>query len=279
MAAVSLEAAVRAVPVLRSEVRADGVAVVTLDAPGEPHNTITPQLGAELAAALESAEADSRVKAIVLRSGKDSFLVGANIDYIQSIRFAKDAEDISLDVGKRFARIASSVKPVVACVHGAALGGGFELALACTATIATDDATTLLGLPEVKLGLMPAANGLIRVAARAGLVAAIDLGLSGRSLKPKKALALGLVDDVVPRSVALEIACSFALRLVTRPELRRALPGRRAWMRHRGSIVSRVRGDTQRLGVKPPHLPSNALMIRRIGISRNQLFHDELVKP
>jgi 3-hydroxyacyl-CoA dehydrogenase/enoyl-CoA hydratase/3-hydroxybutyryl-CoA epimerase len=187
------------------------------------------------------------VKAIVLRSGKDSFLVGANIDFVQTIRFAKDAEDLSLDVGKRFARIAGSVKPVVACVHGAALGGGFELALACTATIATDDPTTLLGLPEVKLGLMPAANGLLRVAQRAGLPTAIDLGLSGRSLKPKKALTLGLVDEVVPRSIALESACSLALRLVTRPELRKALPGRRAWMRHRGSTVARLRADAQRL--------------------------------
>ena len=249
-------------PSVRSEVRPDGVAVLTLDDPGETHNTITPQLGAELAAAIETAESDARVKAIVLRSGKkDSFLVGANIDYLQTIRFAKDAEDASLEVGKRFARIASCVKPIVACVHGPALGGGFELALACTGSVATDDPKTVLGLPEVKLGLMPAANGLIRVAERAGLLAAIDLGLSGRSLKPKKALSLGLVDDVVAKSIAIETACSFALGLATRPELRKALPRTRASMRRHGPLAARLREAQRVLLEKNPI--GRAILFRR----------------
>src|SRR5207237_7329914 len=97
--------------------------------------------------------------------------------------------------------------------HGPALGGGFELALACTATVASDDKKTILGLPEVKLGLMPAANGLIRVAERAGLRVAIDVGLTGRNLKPKKARALGLVDEVVDTPIVLDAACALALRL------------------------------------------------------------------
>jgi 3-hydroxyacyl-CoA dehydrogenase/enoyl-CoA hydratase/3-hydroxybutyryl-CoA epimerase len=253
MEAVTLGTIVRAPSIVRTEIRHDAVAVLTLDDPHETHNTITPQLGAELAAALEAAEADARVKAIVLRSGKkDSFLVGANIDYLQTLRFAKDAEDASREVGKRFARIASSHKPVVACVHGSALGGGFELALACTASVATDDPKTALGLPEVKLGLMPAANGLIRVAERAGLRVAIDLGLTGRSLEPKDALALGLVDEVVAAPVALEAACRFALKLVTRPEMRKHLPQRRAWMRHRGRPMARLRGADRVLLEKNP---------------------------
>jgi 3-hydroxyacyl-CoA dehydrogenase / enoyl-CoA hydratase / 3-hydroxybutyryl-CoA epimerase len=161
MEAVTLGTIVRAPSIIATEVRADGICVLTLDDPGETHNTITPQLGAELAAALESADRDGRVKAVVLRSGKpESFLVGANIDYLRTIRFAKDAEEASLEVSKRFGRIAQSRKPVVACVHGAALGGGFELSLACTATVASNDRATVLGLPEVKLGLMPAANGV-----------------------------------------------------------------------------------------------------------------------
>ncbi|MDB4935157.1 MAG: Enoyl-CoA hydratase, partial [Labilithrix sp.] len=170
----------------------------------------------------------------------------------QTLRFSKDAEDASLEVGKRFARIAASAKPVVACVHGAALGGGFELALACTAAVATDDPKTALGLPEVKLGLMPAANGLLRVAQRAGLRVAIDLGLTGRSLKPKNALALGLVDEVVSPAAALEAACRFALKLVTRPLLRKHLPQRRAWMRHRGRPIDRLRGAERILIEKNP---------------------------
>jgi 3-hydroxyacyl-CoA dehydrogenase/enoyl-CoA hydratase/3-hydroxybutyryl-CoA epimerase len=248
--------------IVRSEVRHDGVCVLTLDDPGATHNTITPQLGAELTAALESADDDARIKAVVLRSGKkDSFLVGINIDYLQTFRFAKDAEDASLAMSRRFDRIHGSAKPVVACVHGAALGGGFELTLACTATVATDDEQTVLGLPEVKLGVMPAANGLLRVAQRAGLQVAIDLGLTGRNLKAKKALALGLVDEVVSASVALEASCRFALRLVTRPEMRRALPKRRAWMRHRGSVVARLREAPRVLLEKTP--VGRAVLFRR----------------
>lgn len=262
MEVVTLGTVVRAPSIVKTEVRADGVAVLTLDDPGETHNTITPQLGAELAAALDAAEADTRVSAIVLRSGKkDSFLVGANIDYLRTIRFAKDAEDASLEVGRRFARIAGARKPVVACVHGAALGGGFELSLACTATVASDDPKTSLGLPEVKLGLMPAANGLLRVAERAGLRVAIDLGLTGRSLKPEKALELGLVDEVVAPAIVLEAACALASRLVTENGLRKRLPKRRAWMRHRGHPIARVRAADRLLLEKNPI--GRALLFKR----------------
>jgi len=251
---------VRAPSILRTEVRTDGVAVLTLDDPRETHNTITPQLGAELVAALDAADADRNVRAIVLRSAKkDSFLVGANIEYLRTIRFAKDAEEASLEVGRRFARIASSKKPVVACVHGSALGGGFELALACTATVATDDPMTALGLPEVKLGLMPAANGLLRVAERAGLRVAIDLGLTGRSLKPHKAHELGLVDEVVAPSVALDAACRLALRLVVQPRLRKHLPEKRAWMRHHGRTLDRLRG-------------ADRLVLEKNAVGRSLLF-------
>ena len=254
MEVVTLGPLVGAPAVVRSETRSDGVAVLTLDDPGETHNTITPQLGAELAAALDTADADSRVRAIVLRSDKaDSFLVGANIDYLRTIRFAKDAEEASLEIGRRFSRIASSRKPVVACVHGSALGGGFELSLACTATVASDDPKTALGLPEVKLGLMPAANGLLRVAERAGLRVAIDLGLTGRSLKPHEAHALGLVDQVVAPASALEAACNLALRLVVQPRLRKQLPDKRARLQHGGRPLARL-GSADRL-----LLESNAL--------------------
>lgn len=211
-------------PVLRTEIRPDGVAVLTLDDPRETFNTITPELGAQLPAALDALERDAKVSAIVVRSGKkDSFLVGANIDYVRGIKLAKDAEDLSRDVGNKFGKLANGGKPVVACVHGPALGGGFELSLACTATVASDDPKTILGLPEVKLGLMPAANGLIRVAERAGLRVALDIGLTGRNLKPKKARALGLVDEVVEAPIVLDAAVALALRLTKhRPRRKRA---------------------------------------------------------
>lgn len=221
MEVVTLGTVVRAPSIVRTEVRPDGVAIVTLDDPRETHNTITPQLGAELTAALDSAFADANVKALVMRGKRDSFLAGANIDYVSTIRFAQDAEDAAREVAKRFSLLGSGPKPVVACVHGPALGGGFEMALACTGAVASDDAKTVLGLPEVKLGLMPAANGLLRVAQRAGLRTALDLGLTGKSLRPRKALALGLVDEVVAPSIVLECACALALRLAAGEERQR----------------------------------------------------------
>ncbi len=231
--------AARPASIVKVETRPDGVAVITIDDHAETFNTITPALGGELASALKRAEDDPNVRAVVLRSGKkDSFVVGANIDFVRSMRFAADAEEASREVARRFARLGTGPKPVVALVHGQALGGGFEMALACTAAIATDHPKTALGLPEVKLGLVPAANGLLRVAERAGLRVALDLGLSGRSLRPADALRLGLVDDVVPAPVALEAACALARRLASEPKLARTLAKKR--VRRSGKLVERA---------------------------------------
>lgn len=210
--------------VLRTEVRPDGVGVITLDDPNEAQNTITRVFGEQLIAAIEGFERDPKVVAVVIRSGKkDTFLAGANLDMVRAMKFAKDAEDGSREAGRYFGKLARGGKPTVACVHGPALGGGFELALACTAAVASDDRKTILGLPEVKLGLMPAANGLIRVAERAGLRVAIDVGLTGRNLKPKKAKALGLVDEVVATPIVLDAAVALALRLAKqRPKRKRS---------------------------------------------------------
>jgi 3-hydroxyacyl-CoA dehydrogenase/enoyl-CoA hydratase/3-hydroxybutyryl-CoA epimerase len=214
--------------IVKIETRDDGIAILTLDDHAETFNTITPALGGELTAALDSLEADPKVRAVVLRSGKkDSFLVGANIDFVRSIRFAQDAEEASREVGKRFGRLGTGKKPVVAYVHGPALGGGFELSLACTASIATDDPKTVLGLPEVKLGLIPAANGLFRVAERAGLRVALDLGMTGRNVRPKKAKKLGLVDDVVPAAVGLVAAITLAAKLASDPSFKKTLVKKR----------------------------------------------------
>jgi 3-hydroxyacyl-CoA dehydrogenase/enoyl-CoA hydratase/3-hydroxybutyryl-CoA epimerase len=104
-------------------------------------------------------------------------------------------------------------KPVVAAIHGAALGGGLELALACTARVVTDDPKTQLGLPEVQLGLLPGANGLQRLARLVGLQDALDMGLTGKNVRGAKAKKLGLVDEVVPQPILLEVAVKRALEL------------------------------------------------------------------
>jgi 3-hydroxyacyl-CoA dehydrogenase/enoyl-CoA hydratase/3-hydroxybutyryl-CoA epimerase len=193
------------------EVRPDGFAVVTLDDPNETLNTITPRFGDELAVALGRIENDPDIKGAVLVSGKkESFVVGANIDMLRAIKFAGDAERMARELAEGLGRIRKSKKPVVAAVHGQALGGGFELALACHAIVASDDRKTAVGLPEVQLGLLPGANGLLRVAERAGLRVALDVGLTGKNVRARKAKSLGLVDEVCPRAVLVDAALARA---------------------------------------------------------------------
>ena len=197
------------------DVRADGVAVLTLDDRRDTHNTITPAFAAQLAQAIDRVDQDASIAAAVLTSRKpDSFVVGANVLLLKSIKFASDAERLAREAAQAMRRIEGLRKPVVAAVHGATLGGGLELALACHAVVASDDSRTRLGLPEVKLGLIPAANGMLRIADRVGIRAVLDLALTGRSLRPAEARRLRLVDDVCSRAILLDVAARRAKALV-----------------------------------------------------------------
>ena len=111
-------------------------------------------------------------------------------------------------------RIEALPKPVVAAIHGACLGGGLEMALACHYRVATDHPKTQLGLPEVQLGLLPGAGGCQRLPRLIGLRAALDMILTGKSERAAKALRLGLVDEVVPRSILPRTALAAAERFV-----------------------------------------------------------------
>lgn len=210
--------AARDTPLVTTELR-DGIAILTLDDPASTVVTTTPALVARFGAALDRANADRNARAIVIRSAKPAtFVVGANVGLLRAFRFAEDAEHAARDVARLFARLASGPKPTVAYVHGPALGGGFELALACTACVATDDVRTTLGLPEVRLGLVPAGGGLFRVAERAGLRVALELGVGGRPVSPARALRLGLLDEVVAESIGLASALALARALADDPK-------------------------------------------------------------
>jgi 3-hydroxyacyl-CoA dehydrogenase/enoyl-CoA hydratase/3-hydroxybutyryl-CoA epimerase len=187
--------------IVEMTVRPDGIALISLNDRKAALNTITRELGAELGAAIARVESDASIKGAILMSGKDdNFVVGANIDMLKTIKFASDAETMSAELAKELGRIRLLKKPIVAAVNGQALGGGFELALACKAIVLTDDKKTAVGLPEVQLGLMPGANGLLRVAERAGLQVALDLGLTGKNVRPAKAKKLGLCEEVCPKT-------------------------------------------------------------------------------
>ncbi|MBI2389912.1 MAG: fatty acid oxidation complex subunit alpha FadJ [Deltaproteobacteria bacterium] len=204
---------------LRLEVRPDGIGLITYDVPGASVNSLHANFVAEFDEMLDRVESDASIRAVVLQSGKaDSFIVGANIDMLKAVRTASDAEALSRSGQRGCARLASAKKPIVAAIHGPALGGGFEVALACHARVCTDDKKTAFGFPEIQLGLLPGANGLQRFAEIVGLSAALDHGLTGKNLRAKKAKALSVVDEVVPKALLLEVACQHARALADKPK-------------------------------------------------------------
>ncbi len=195
-------------------VRPDGVAVITFDVPGEPVNTLQASFAEEFEAILGKIDGDASVKAAVIVSGKaDSWIAGANIDMLKACKTAADAERLSRMGQQGYRRLEALRKPVVAAINGAALGGGFELALACHGRVLTDDRKTVLGLPEVQLGLLPGSNGLQRLARITGLQVALDHGLTGKNMRPSKAKKLGVADEVVRKSILVDAAAALALRL------------------------------------------------------------------
>ncbi|MCA9762237.1 MAG: fatty acid oxidation complex subunit alpha FadJ [Gemmatimonadetes bacterium] len=201
--------------------RRGGVAILTFDLPGEPINKISQAVGWELEELLDRLIHDETVTAMVLDSAKpDVFIAGADIEEFTRLATVEEATKLSRDGQLLMQRIAASPKPIVAAIHGACLGGGLELALACQARIVTTHPKTQLGLPEVQLGLIPGAGGSNRLPRRIGLRAALDMILTGKPVDGRKALRLGLADELVPEAILLDVAVAAAERLArgTKPK-------------------------------------------------------------
>jgi len=235
----------------------DGVAVVWLDQPGEKVNKISLELLEEFGAALALIDADSQVRAAVLISAKaDNFIAGADIEGFQRMQSPEEAAALSRSGHTLLDRLADSAKPVVAAIHGAALGGGLEVALACTVRIASDDPATVLGQPEVRLGLLPGGGGTQRLPRLVGLQRALDIMLTGKNIYPRQARRMGLVDHLVHPYGLLEAAKKAALALCEKRPRRRpplSLPQRllegngigRAliYRKARETVLRRTRGN------------------------------------
>jgi 3-hydroxyacyl-CoA dehydrogenase/enoyl-CoA hydratase/3-hydroxybutyryl-CoA epimerase len=192
----------------------NGIATVTLDRPDQPVNTLNAGMVAEWEELLERLRADAAVRAVVLISGKpDTFIAGADIDEFSRLESRADAEALSGRGQELMQRVEQFPKPIVAAIHGACLGGGYELALACHWRVATDSPKTQLGLPEIQLGVVPALGGCVRLPRLIGSRAALDIILAGKSERPSKALKLGMVDEVVPKSILRQVAGAAAARL------------------------------------------------------------------
>jgi 3-hydroxyacyl-CoA dehydrogenase/enoyl-CoA hydratase/3-hydroxybutyryl-CoA epimerase len=201
-------------PTLRLERRDDGVAVLWIDDPREPVNTLRAELADEFQGVLDLLQDASAAKALVIISAKpDNFIAGANLDMLQSVQSIAGGRELAELSQAMQERLASLPMPVVAAIHGSCLGGGLELALALDARVASNDPATRLGLPEVQLGLLPGGGGTQRLPRLIGLAPALGLLLTGRQLDAGAALALGLVDAVVGREQLLDAAIERALAM------------------------------------------------------------------
>lgn len=231
------------------ELRDDQVAVIHIDVPGESMNTLKASFAEEVAHVLNQLEQQQDLKGVVVISDKPgSFVAGADISMIDACENAADTESLARQGQAMFDRIEGLKVPVVAAIDGACLGGGLELALACHYRVATDSNRTIIGLPEVQLGLLPGSGGTQRLPRLIGIQKALPLILTGKQLRAKQAKKLGIVDDVVPASILLEAAVKLALsskakvKRVRHSLLNKALEGTGVG---RGIIFSKAREQAQ----------------------------------
>ncbi|HEV8215754.1 MAG TPA: enoyl-CoA hydratase-related protein, partial [Gemmatimonadaceae bacterium] len=193
---------------------AGDVLVVTIDQPNEPVNTLSPALTAEFEEIFVRVTGDLLIKGMVLISGKpDAFIAGADIEQFPALRTNEDAERLSRLGQEWVERLEKLRVPTVAAIHGACVGGGLELALACRYRICTDHPKTTLALPEVQLGLIPGVGGTQRLPRRVGLQAALDMILTGRTVRARRALQIGLVDEMVHPAILRDVAVQRARAL------------------------------------------------------------------
>ena len=187
--------------------RGDGIGVIEINVPGDVQNTLKSEFSAQFDRVMDEARAAAGLKGLVICSTKPgSFVAGADITMFDRLHTAADVEQLSLMCQRLFQQLEDFTLPVVAAIDGACLGGGLELALACHARICADTQATVLGLPEMMLGLLPAGGGTQRLPRLIGIAKAFDLMLTGKQLRPAQAKKLGLVDAVVPAAVLIEAA-------------------------------------------------------------------------
>jgi 3-hydroxyacyl-CoA dehydrogenase / enoyl-CoA hydratase / 3-hydroxybutyryl-CoA epimerase len=236
----------------------DGIALIRLDQPGKPVNVLSSAMTEAMRDIIERLEAgEGGARAAVILSAKPGvWIAGADIEEFTTLETAADGERLSRIGHDLLGRLERLPIPVVAAIDGAALGGGLEVALACTYRVATDNPKTKLGLPEVQLGILPGAGGTQRLPRLVGVRAALDLMLTGKQLDGRRAKKLGLVDEVVAapvieraaKQIARELAdgrrTPTAARPKGSPQWVETLPGMRQiiFRKAREGVMSKTKG-------------------------------------
>src|SRR5208282_1815239 len=190
----------------------DGIATLTIDQPGKSMNVIGPDFVSELEAAIERAAGDASVKGIIITSGKSSFVAGADLIAMEGLiakaRTAPPAEALkaAAHLTHVLRRLETCGKPAACAINGTALGGGFEIALACHYRVCADGQDIKIGQPEVQVGLCPGAGGTQRIPRLIGIMPSLPMLLEGRNMTPAQAKSNGLIHEVVPAAELLAAA-------------------------------------------------------------------------
>src|ERR1700688_2862211 len=206
-------------PNFKFDVDADGIALVTWDMADRSMNVINADVIEELGRLVEKVTADAAIKGAVITSGKQTFCAGADLTLLDRLAalFATMAKtqgeeaaaamlfEESRKLSQLYRRIETGGKPWVCALNGTAMGGGFELALACHQRIAADNPKTRLRPPEIKIGLFPGAGGTQRIARMLPPADALQYLLKGDQLKLDRAKAMKLVDNVVPQADLIKV--------------------------------------------------------------------------
>jgi 3-hydroxyacyl-CoA dehydrogenase/enoyl-CoA hydratase/3-hydroxybutyryl-CoA epimerase len=183
-------------------VDADGIALITMDSPGRSMNVLGPDVEQELAAIVDQIVADATIRGAIITSGKPSFLAGYDLtEFLRS--FGPQLTPVQVyenftGLGRLLRRIETCGKPSVAAINGLALGGGLEVCLACHYRVIADDPKAFVGLPEVKVGLLPGGGGTQRMPRLIGVTQSLPYLLEGGNISAAEAKKLGLVHEVVP---------------------------------------------------------------------------------
>ncbi|HEX9706366.1 MAG TPA: 3-hydroxyacyl-CoA dehydrogenase NAD-binding domain-containing protein [Steroidobacteraceae bacterium] len=260
----------------RLETDSDRIAWLTFDLQGSGTNTLGSAAMRELNDRLAEIET-SRPRAVVIRSAKESgFVAGADISEFSGLSDLEQAYRLVRTGQQVFDRIEALPMPSVAAIHGFALGGGLELALACDYRVGADDGKLNMGLPEVMLGIHPGFGGTVRTPRLVGAPAALDMMLTGRSLRGEEALKRGLIDRLAPRDRLDAAAREIALAA---PPVRRPPFGKRllAWPLVRSFVAAQARKQVERRA-KPAHYPAPFAILElfaRFGASGSAAYEAE----
>jgi len=194
---------------IRIEKGSDGVALLILDNADEKMNVVADHFIADMSTAIEELRKDDSVQGVILTSAKPAFMAGADLKLMVTgfdRMTALEAYEFSHNATRMHRALETMGKPVACAMNGLALGGGFELALACHYRVLSEDPKAIVGLPEVTLGLLPASGGTQRLTRIIGMEKALPLLLTGKALAPRKALEAGIVDALAPADKVVEKA-------------------------------------------------------------------------